>query len=452
MRRLLVAMVASSLITLATSTSSSALLSIEPAAPSPTPSCKEWQTITQVPLRPQAPARPGVTPTTAVTPTGPTRAVCRNAPPTPFPHENWDPDSVVGGAALGSDGVVTDLAPGAPQPPAVRDVAYVVADLDSGEVIAAKAAHAWLRPASTLKTLTALTLIPRVDPDDTVIATDEHVAAEGTRVGMIAGNPYPVHSLLDAMLMLSANDAVYGLTETVGGYDAAVKLLNEEARRIGAFDTVAVDPSGLDEPGQHSSAYDLALIGRAAMQLPAFREHVVRRDAVFPGGKDATGKVYPSFHINNINDLLPHYPGAIGIKPGRTNRAQHTFIGAATREGRTLIVTQLGSTTGDWKETAALLDWGFANADRATPVGHLVEPGEAAPPHPAANATGAGGSTGAPTPATATPREAPAAAPIASGRLGEATALSVVTWAVTGLCVLVLGLAGLLIMRRRSRP
>ena len=135
-----------------------------------------------------------------------------------------------------------------------------------------------------------------------------------------------------------------------------------------AHDTLTVDPSGLDDGAQRSSAYDLALIGRDAMRLPAFRTTITKRDAVFPGGKDQQGKVWPAFHVYNINELLRHYPGAIGIKPGRTDRAQHTFIGAATRGGRTLVVTQMGSITGSWKPTAALLDWGFANADHVTPV------------------------------------------------------------------------------------
>jgi D-alanyl-D-alanine carboxypeptidase (penicillin-binding protein 5/6) len=185
--------------------------------------------------------------------------------------------------------------------------------------------------------------------------------------------------------------------------------MNAKAREIGAFDTVAVDPSGLDEDGQHSSAYDLALIGRAAMQREDFRAYVTKRQTTFPGGVEkTTGKVYPAFQIPNINDLLARYPGAIGIKPGRTNRAQYTFIGAATRDGRTLIVSQMGSTSGSWKHTAALLDWGFAHADAVTPVGRLVEPGEAAPPSERDDAAAGGAVSAAPRPtltaaATGTP-------------------------------------------------
>lgn len=327
---------------------------------------------------PQQP-RPSASPTSWT-------AWCQNAPPKPFDHAAWDPKTVVGGPLLAQSGVIVNAQPGVAALPEVGDVSYVLADLDTGEVLAAKAPHAWLRPASTLKTLTALTLIPRLDPKQVVVATSEQVAANGTRVGMVEGNPYPVQSLFQALLMVSANDAAYALADAAGGYDQAVALMNAKATEIGAFDTVAVDPSGLDEPGQHSSAYDLALIGRAAMALPDFRTYITMRDTVFPGGTDkGTKQKYEPFHIPNINDLLANYPGAIGIKPGRTNRAQHTFIGAATRDGRTLLVTQMGSTSGSWKPTAALLDWGFANADHVTPVGRLVEPGDAAPPRPIAD-------------------------------------------------------------------
>ncbi|GAB3880179.1 hypothetical protein GCM10028802_23420 [Terrabacter terrigena] len=412
---------------------------------------------------PSAPRTAGkpATPVTPATPAKP-RVVCRNAPPAPFPHAAWEPETVVGGSRLAGTGVVVD-APDAAAPPEVYDVSYVLADLDSGEILAAKSPHAWLRPASTLKTLTALTLLPMLDPRRVVVASEEAQSAAGTRVGILAGNRYPVGSLVDAMLMFSANDAVYALADAAGGYERTVQLMNAKATEIGAHDTVTVDLSGLDEGGQRSSAYDLALIGRDAMRLPSFRAAIAKRDAVFPGGKDRYGKVWPAFHVYNINDLLTHYPGAIGIKPGRTDRAQHTFIGAATRGGRSLVVAQMGSVTGSWKPTAALLDWGFANADRITPVGRLVEPGEAAAPTPAptvpalptdgpdgpgdgaagAAPTGGAGATGTP-PATA----APATRETAYNRMLSLVALGAVGLVVTTGAVL---LAVVLRRRRRAR-
>lgn len=409
---------------------------VAPLGPQPSPSCEEWQTVTHVPVSPRPP-RTGDAPSRSASPTVAMTAVCRNAAPTPFKAPRWDRESVVGGARLAEAGVVVDLPTGVPAPPEVLDVSYVLADLDTGEILAAKAPHAWLRPASTLKTLTALTLLPRLDPKAVVTATDDHVGANGTRAGMIAGNPYPVASLFEAMLMQSANDAAYGLADAAGGYDKTLELMNAVAKQVGAHDTVALDPSGLDEPGQRSSAYDLALIGRAAMQLPDFRRYITLRDAVFPGGTDArTGTTYDPFHIPNINALLANYDGAIGIKPGRTNRAQHTFVGAATREGRTLIVTQLGSTSGSWEATAALLDWGFAHAGGVTPVGRLVEPGEAQPPREQAASASATPitDTGTPGPASAAADQAVSA----QEEKGPAPTATVVAVAASGLGLLVL--------------
>ncbi len=360
---------------------------------------------------------------------------------------------MVGGELLDGSGVIADVGGGAAVPPEVYDVSYVIADLDSGEILAAKSPHAWMRPASTLKILTALTLLPRLDARKVVIASQEAQAAAGSRVGILAGNRYPVGSLVDAMLMFSANDAAYALAEAAGGYDRTVRLMNATARALGAHDTVVVDPSGLDEGNQRSSAYDLALIARRAMRLPAFRAVIAKRDAVFPGGKDKQGKVWKPFQIYNINELLGHYRGAIGIKPGRTNMAQHTFVGAATRGGRTLIVAQMGSVTGSWEPTAALLDWGFANAERVTPVGTLVAPGEAGPPTPMPSVTSSPdtstGGGGVPQPPAATGTPVPVAAP-APGTVAPTRSRSVadvVAW-VTALSLVA---ASFIVVLRRRR-
>jgi D-alanyl-D-alanine carboxypeptidase (penicillin-binding protein 5/6) len=395
--------------------------------------------------------RPGTLASPGTKPPPRPRVVCRNTEPTPFAHPPWEADSVVGGPRLAEDGVVVDAEPGTPPPPAVYDVSYVVADLATGDVLAAKAAHAWLRPASTLKTLTALTLMPLLDPRRVVVASKDAQAAAGSRVGILAGNRYPVASLFDAMLMFSANDAVYALADAAGGYERTVALMNARAREVGAYDTVVVDPSGLDEGDQRSSAYDLALIAREAMRLPAFRAAVVRRDAVFPGGRDAHGRVWPPFHVYNINDLLRHYPGAIGIKPGRTDRAQHTFIGAATRGGRTLVVTQMGSVTGSWKPTAALLDWGFANAGRVRPVGRLVSPGEASPPRAAPALTPLPATSGATSGGASVQDATGTPAPVAASHATPADPGSLAVLAsVAGLLVAGVVAVGLLVRRRRT--
>jgi D-alanyl-D-alanine carboxypeptidase (penicillin-binding protein 5/6) len=280
----------------------------------------------------------------------------------------------VGGTQLASGGVIVNLAPGVPAPPAMPGASFLVADMDTGQILAARAPHAPHRPASTLKTLTALTLIPRLDPDRMIMVKPEDVRVEGSRVGILAGTAYSTRTLLQGLLLASGNDAAYALARANQSVAVTLAEMNETAAKLGAFDTLAKDPSGLDKPGEASSAYDLALIGRAAMRLPSFRSYVSTRTASVPGGRSSKGKMLPGFKINNHNRLLYNYEGAIGIKNGYTIAAQQTFIAAATRGGKTYIVTELASPNGSWRPTAALLDWAFAHGSRLTPIGQLVEP------------------------------------------------------------------------------
>ncbi len=277
----------------------------------------------------------------------------------------------VGGPLLSRAGIVT--APGTPALPiGVSATGWLVADLDTGEVLAARNAHTRFAPASTLKTLTALTLIPRLDPKSSAIPTSQDVNVDGTRVGLVENVRYPIPQLFTAMLIVSGNDAANTLATRAGGIVQTVREMNTEAQRISAFDTHAATPNGLDAPGQSSSPYDLALIARAAMALPDFRRYVATKHSSILGPK---GPIAISSH----DKLLYNYPGAIGIKNGYTVKARASFVGAATRHGHTLIVTLMHCNPRYWPEAAALLDWGFrAEAAGLTPIGTLVAPGTTA--------------------------------------------------------------------------
>src|SRR6185436_10680267 len=228
----------------------------------------------------------------------------------------------VGGAQLAAPGVIVNLGPGVPAPPAMPGASFLVADMDTGQILAARHPHTRHLPASTLKTLTALTLIPRLDPNRMVMARPADVAVDGTHVGILPGTAYSVRTLLQGLLMASGNDAAYALARANNSIIATLAQMNATAARLGALDTVARDPSGLDRPGESSSAYDLALIGRAAMKLPAFRAYVATKQVRFPGGRSSNGKVVPAFRITNHDKLLFNYRGAIGIKNGYTIAAK----------------------------------------------------------------------------------------------------------------------------------
>ena len=130
--------------------------------------------------------------------------------------------------------------------------AWVISDAGTGQVLAAKDPHGWYRPASTLKVLTAISLIPVLNPDATVVASKQAVSVSPNVVGLLPGHAYKISDLFTALLTISANDAAMALTQATGSLSQGMAVINAEARHLQADDTVAVTPNGLDAPGQHT--------------------------------------------------------------------------------------------------------------------------------------------------------------------------------------------------------
>ncbi|GAA4478450.1 D-alanyl-D-alanine carboxypeptidase family protein [Rhodococcus olei] len=290
------------------------------------------------------------------------------------------PADPVGGGDLGRCGVIT--APGTPPLPAdIAATSWVLSDLDTGAVLAAKDPHGRYRPASTIKMLLAIVALNELDLDTTVVATADDANAEGSAVGLGKGGRYTNRQLLQGLVMASGNDAAHALAAQLGGDEAAVRKMNQLAHRLGALDTRTATPSGLDGPGMSSSAYDLALIYREAMRNKTFAELIHTETVQFPGfprnPDDPEDKDHPDFTLSNDNRLLYNYDGALGGKTGYTDDARQTFVGGAERGGRRLAVTLMA---GDvlpirpWEQAARLLDHGFA-LPAGTSVGELVDPG-----------------------------------------------------------------------------
>jgi D-alanyl-D-alanine carboxypeptidase (penicillin-binding protein 5/6) len=199
---------------------------------------------------------------------------------------------------------------------------------------------------------------------------------------LILGGKYTVRTLWLGLLLNSGNDAANTLARVGGGAQGlpgTLAAMNAEARRLGAYDTHAETPHGLDGPGQVTSVYDLALIARACFSRADFSQYVATERAQIPAQppRDKRG-----FQIQNDNRLLRSYPGALGGKGGFTDIARHNFVGAAQRDGRRLVVALLGAEhkpVRTWQQTAALLNWGFS-LPSDTSVGRLVNPGEAEDP------------------------------------------------------------------------
>ncbi|MFU8851202.1 D-alanyl-D-alanine carboxypeptidase family protein [Micromonospora sp. SL1-18] len=301
-----------------------------------------------------------------------------SGPPRPVPPPNVPADRVVGGERLDTPGLVAP--DGAPAPPAVNAPSWLVADLDTGAVLGTCGPHEYGTPASTQKLLLAATMLPRLDPQKVVTVTrgDLDIEPGSSAVGLLVGGKYPVETVWLGLLLNSGNEAANVLARLGGGADGVpggVRAMNEEARRLGARQTHAVTPSGLDGKGQFTSAYDLALIARACFANPLFRRYALTEHAKIPA-QPALKK--GGFQIQNENQLIYRYQGALGGKTGFTKLARHSYVGAAERDGRRLVVTLLGAEgrpVRSWQQGAQLLDWGFA-LPRDASVGRLVEPGE----------------------------------------------------------------------------
>ena len=298
------------------------------------------------------------------------------------------PPKPVGGDALAGCGIIT--APDTPPVPGdISAEGWLVADLDSGAVIASRDPHGRHRPASIIKVLVAMASLNALPLNKSVVGTAEDASAEGTKVGVDDGGTYTVNQLLHGLLMHSGNDAAHALAMQLGGMQQAVEKINVLAAKLGGRDTRVATPSGLDGPGMSTSAYDIGLFYRYAWQNPTFADIVATRTFDFPGHAD-----HPGYELENDNQLLYHYPGALGGKTGYTDDAGQTFVGAANRDGRRLMAVLLHGTRqpiAPWQQAAHLLDYGFATAP-GTRVGTLIEPDPSlTTPNPAATGDNAAG-------------------------------------------------------------
>lgn len=282
----------------------------------------------------------------------------------------------VGGPQLASRGIVVHYpARGRRRLPRVPASAYVIADAGTGQVLAARDPHGEFPPASTLKVLTAITLIPLLKPAATVVASRRATSVQPNVVGLKRGRSYQVSSLFKALLLISANDAAVSLAEAAGSVHRAIALMNAEAHWLQAYDVLAKDPNGLPAAHQHVSAYDEALIGRQALAMPAFMKY----DSTLAARFQLKKRKWVT--LVNQNSLLMRYRGAIGGKIGWTDRARATYIGMARRHGVTLIVTILHARPlTEVISGERLLNWGFAMDRKVRPVGRLVSPLPGGPP------------------------------------------------------------------------
>lgn len=319
--------------------------------------------------------------TAAAAPAAPRPTSTELSPSAPDPHPpaggQGPLGTVPGGQLLAGRGLV--LPSGAPKlPKDIKAHSWILADLSTGTVLAARDPHGRYQPASILKMLTAVTVLPHLPGRKVVTVTPRAANAEGSAVGLLAGAKYTVDQLFDALMLVSGNDAAAALAEANGGVATTVAQMNAKAVQLGAYDTFVQTPSGLDGWQQLTSAYDMALVLRAAIGQPRLVAYDRLRSAGYPPRSSSTGKVGAYQFDNQSLNFLDSVPGAVLAKIGYTDAAQHTYLAAARRNGHTLGVILLRDERlplDQYQQAAKLFDWGFAaEAARLEPVGQLAGP------------------------------------------------------------------------------
>ncbi|MCL6638321.1 MAG: D-alanyl-D-alanine carboxypeptidase [Firmicutes bacterium] len=246
-------------------------------------------------------------------------------------------------------------------PPEVVGRAAVLIDGETGQVLYEKNAHQRMYPASTTKTLTAIIALEKGKLTDMVVIPEEAAYAEGSSIGLKPGEKVSLEDLLYALMLNSGNDSAIAIADHIGGsVDGFVRMMNQKAAELGAVDSHFKNPNGLPDDDHYTTAYDLSLITRYAMQNDEFRRIVstltrdIRRE-------DPEAQTF----LLNHNKLLWRYEGATGVKTGYTVLANQCLASAAKRGDRELIAVVLGSEGENiWSDSTSLLDYGFGQFNR----------------------------------------------------------------------------------------
>lgn len=241
------------------------------------------------------------------------------------------------------------------QPPELSAQSAILIDAGTGRVLFAQSPDRQSKVASTTKIMTGLLVCERCDLAAEFEIPAEAVGVEGSSMYLKAGETYTIRELLYGLMLQSGNDAAQALAIcAAGSVEAFVSDMNERAAALGLVNTHFANPSGLDQEGHVSTARDLAMLARTAMENETFREIVSTRSFVI-GNRVLT----------NHNKLLWYYDGAIGVKTGYTSSAGRVLVSCAQRDGRRLIAVTIRDRD-DWNDHKALLDYGFTGYDWRT--------------------------------------------------------------------------------------
>ncbi|MBR5156538.1 MAG: D-alanyl-D-alanine carboxypeptidase [Clostridia bacterium] len=231
-----------------------------------------------------------------------------------------------------------------------------VMDSLTGRVLYEKNAYKRHSMASTTKIMTALVALENGNPDDVVTVSANAAGTEGSSIYLKTNEKIKLIDLLYGLMLASGNDAAIAIAEHIGGsVDDFSKMMNDKAAEIGAKDTQFKNPNGLDEEGHYTTAYDLALITRAALKNKDFSEIVKTKKKTISNGEESYGRA-----LSNHNKLLNLYQGCDGVKTGFTKKTGRCLVSAATRNNFQVIAVTLNAPD-DWNDHTNMLNYAFNN-------------------------------------------------------------------------------------------
>lgn len=233
--------------------------------------------------------------------------------------------------------------------------ASVVMVAQTGEVVYEHNPHKRLSMASTTKIMTSLIALEKADLKKEIIVKEEELKAEGTSMGLLAGDKVTYEGLVYGMLLQSGNDAADVIASRLGkGIDNFVAMMNKRAAQLGMQNTCFATPSGLDDDNHYSTAYDMALLGCEAIKNPDFRYISSQFSATICYGNPPYKR-----KLTNHNKMLKTYDGCIGLKTGFTKKSGRCLVTAAERDGVLIVAVTLNAPD-DWNDHRILLDYGFS--------------------------------------------------------------------------------------------
>ncbi len=249
--------------------------------------------------------------------------------------------------------------PAAAEEPEVSALSAILVDRESGRVLWAKDEHRRLPIASTTKIMTALLALEHGREEDMVTVSKAAASTEGSSIWLEEGEKKTLGELIYGLMLRSGNDAAVAIAEHIGGTEEKfVEMMNQKAAALGAKNTLYANPHGLPGGRQYSTAYDLALITRRALENERFRQIIATPSWTISWPGRPWDRVMAS-----QNRLLELYPGGDGVKTGWTRAAGRCFVGSATREGWQLVCVVLNAPQ-MWEDAMLLLDYGFNNYRR----------------------------------------------------------------------------------------